>query len=319
MFVLGLQGSPRTNGNTSILLSAFLNAAADIGAQTKYLDVAHMAIAPCKECGICEKQGFCPIDDDMQQIYPLLRSADLVVMATPIFFYGATAQIKALIDRSQALWARKYLHKLNDPRGNWRHGFLLSLGATKGKDLFRGVSLTAKYFFDAVGAHFKGSLTYRQIEEPGDIRQHPTALADASKKARALVIPSINRKKILFIGTGNTCRSQMAMALTQCCFGDRIEAESAGIHPAGEINPLMVEAMEERGIDMAFRRPKSIEQAIRYGKPDLVISVACGETCPTLPGVPCQHWSAPDPAGKPLETMRRITDEIEEKIKRLDF
>ncbi|OPL15791.1 MAG: flavin reductase [delta proteobacterium ML8_D] len=319
MFVLGLQGSPRSKGNTGILLSAFLNAAAGMGAQTRYLDVAHMAISPCTECGICEKQGFCPIDDDMQQIYPLLRRADLIVMATPIFFYGTTAQIKALIDRSQALWARKYIHKLNDPLGNWRNGLLLSLGATKGKDLFEGVSLTAKYFFDAVGAHFKGGLTYRQIEEPGDIRKHTTALADTIEKAKALVTPSVNRKKILFICTDNTCFSQMASAFTQCCFGDRIEAESAGIQPAREINALMIEAMEEKGIDLAFRRPKSIEQAILHGNPDFVISVGCGETCSILPGIPYQYWPVADTAGKSLETMRRTRDEIEERIKRFNF
>lgn len=317
MFVLGLQGSPRIRGNTGILLSAFLAEAGSLGAHTERLDVARMSITPCQECGTCEKEGFCPIDDDMQQIYPLLRSADLIVMATPIFFYGATAQIKALIDRSQALWARKYIHKLSDPGRKWRHGFLLSLGATKGKDLFDGVSLTAKYFFDAVGAHFEGSLTYRQIEGSGEIKQHPTALTDAREKARALVTPLLNRKKILFVCIGNTCRSQMAGAFTQYYAGDRIEAESAGSHPAREVNPLMVEVMEEKGIDMAFRRPKSIEEGIRYGKPDLIIYMGCEGTCPLFSGIPAQEWLVPDPIGKPIETMRRTRDEIEERVRRL--
>jgi multimeric flavodoxin WrbA len=317
MFVLGLQGSPRIKGNTSILLSTFLNEAKSLGAYTKRLDVARMSITPCQECGTCEKKGFCPIDDDMQQIYPLLRSADLVVIATPIFFYGATAQIKALIDRSQALWARKYVHGLNDPGRKWRHGFLLSLGATKGKNLFDGVSLTAKYFFDAVGAHFEGSLTYRQIEGPGEIKQHPTALTDVREKAKALVTPFLNRKKILFVCTGNTCRSQMASAFTQYHAGDRIEAESAGSYPAQEINPLMVEVMEEKGIDMAFRRPKSIEEGILYGKPDLIISMGCGETYPLFSGMRNEEWPVSDPIGKPIETMRRIRDEIEERVRRL--
>jgi len=319
MFILGLQGSPRITGNTGILLSTFLAEAGSLGAHTKRLDVARMNITPCQECGTCEKEGFCPIDDDMQQIYPLLRSADLIVMATPIFFYGATAQMKVLIDRSQALWARKYVHGLSDPGRKWRHGFLLSLGATKGKNLFDGVSLTAKYFFDAVGAHFEGSLTYRQIEGPGEIKQHPTALTDARERARALVTPLLNRKKILFVCTGNTCRSQMASAFAQDHAGDRIEAESAGSCPEQEVNPLMVEVMEEKGFDMAFRRPKSIEEGIRHGKPDLIISMGCGETCPLLPGVPNQEWSVPDPAGKPIEIMRRIRDEIEERVGRLNF
>ncbi len=317
MSILGLQGSPRITGNTGILLSTFLNEAGSLGAHTKRLDVARMSITPCQECGICEKEGFCPIDDDMQQIYPLLRSADLVIMATPIFFYGATAQMKALIDRSQALWARRYIHGLSDPGRNWRHGFLLSLGATKGKNLFDGVSLTAKYFFDAVGAHFKGSLTYRQIEGPGEIKQHPTALTDAREKARALVTPLLNRKKILFVCIGNTCRSQMASAFAQYRAGDRIEAESAGSCPEQEVNPLMIEVMEEKGIDMAFRRPKSIEQGISHGRPDLIISMGCGETCPFFSGVENQEWSVPDPAGKPVEIMRKIRDEIEERVRRL--
>ncbi|PXF54887.1 MAG: flavin reductase [Deltaproteobacteria bacterium] len=317
MFVLGLQGSPRIKGNTGILLSTFLAEAESLGAYTKHLDVARMSITPCQECGTCEKEGFCPIDDDMQQIYPLLRNADLIVMATPIFFYGATAQMKALIDRSQVLWARRYIHRLIDPGSNQRHGFLLSLGATKGENLFDGVSLTAKYFFDAVGAHFKGSLTYRQVEGPGEIRQHPTALTDAREKARDLVTPFLNRKKILFVCIGNTCRSQMASAFARYHAGDRIEVESAGSCPEQEVNPVMVEVMEEKGFDLAFCRPKSIEQGICHGKPDLIITMGCGDTCSFISGVKNQEWSVPDPAGKPVEIMRKIRDEIEERVGRL--
>jgi len=105
----------------------------------------------------------------MQQIYPLLRQADIIVMAIPIFFYGPTAQMKCLIDRSQALWARRYVHRLIDPGRKWRRGFLLALGATKGRNLFEGINLTAKYFFDAVGASSDGRLTYKQIEGLGKI------------------------------------------------------------------------------------------------------------------------------------------------------
>ena len=130
----------------------------------------------------------------MQEIYPLLRQADIIVMATPIFFYGPTAQMKALIDRSQALWARKYAHRLTDPGRKWRRGFLLALGATKGKNLFEGVNLTAKYFFDAVGASFEGSIAYKQIEGSGDIKKHPTALSDTKEKARALVAPFLKER-----------------------------------------------------------------------------------------------------------------------------
>jgi len=314
MFILGLQGSPRKSGNTALLLESFLEEAERLGARMYNLDVAEKTINPCLECGVCEEEGFCPIDDDMQQVYPLLRHADIVVMATPIFFYGPTAQIKALIDRSQAMWARRYTYKLIDPGRKWRRGFLLAVGATRGKNLFEGISLTAKYFFDAIGAGFEGSLTYRQIEGQGDIAKHPKAFIDAKEKAGVLIEPFINRKKILFICRENACRSQMASAFAQSHAGDKIEVESAGSAPAEEINPLMEEAMSEKGIDMAFRKPKSIDEALSYMKPDLIVSMGCGEECPNVPGVKVQDWDLTDPSNKPIEFMRETRDEIERKV-----
>jgi len=314
MLVVGLQGSPSVKGNTSILLSTFLAEAERLGARTEYLDVAKRNISPCLECGVCEQKGFCPIDDDMQDVYPLLRQADLIVMATPIFFYGVTAQLKALIDRSQALWSRRYVLGLTDPGREWRRGFLLAVGATKGKNLFEGVNLTAKYFFDAVGASFDGTLAFNQIERPGDIAEHPTALEDAKEKARILVAPFLDRKKVLFVCTENACRSEMASAFAQRHAGDRIEAVSAGSAPAKEINPLMVEVMGEKDIDMAFRKPKTISAVAGYGKPDLIISMGCGDACPFFPDVPNEEWDLEDPAGKPISFMREIRDDIERRV-----
>ena len=317
MFVLGLQGSPRIKGNTSILLSSFLAEAERLGAHTQNLDVARMNISPCQECGTCEKKGFCPIDDDMQQVYPLLRQADIIVMATPIFFYGPTAQMKALIDRSQALWSLRYVFRLTDPGRKWRQGFLLSVGATKGENLFEGTILMAKYFFDAVGASFDGALTYKQIEGSGDIKKHPTALNEVKEKAKALVTPFLNRTKILFVCTENACRSQMASALAQYHGGDKIEVDSAGSAPANEVNQLMEKAMREKGIDMAYRKPKSIEEAAPFGKPKLIISMGCKDACPQFPGVPHEEWNVPDPSEKSIEFMRKIRDDIEERVRKL--
>lgn len=317
MFLIGLQGSPRKDGNTSILLDSFLNEAKDSGARICKIEVTDEEITPCKECGTCEREGFCPINDNMQRIYPLLRQADLVVMATPIFFYGPTAQMKALIDRSQALWSRRYIHKLTDPGQRWRKGFLLALGATKGQNLFEGTTLTAKYFFDAIGADFEGSLTYRKIEKPGDIEKHPTAITDTKEKARKLIEPGINRRKFLFICRENACRSQIAGAFARYYLGDRVESEDAGSMPADNINPVMEEVMKEKGIDMSYRKPKSIEDALDKIDPDTVISMGCGDECPYLPGIKLQEWDLPDPSDKPIAYMRKIRDEIEERVRNL--
>ena len=315
MFVLGLQGSPREKGNTSFLLSAFMKEAEDLGARTRIVEVDKKNIIPCKGCGYCEKEGFCMIKDDMaREIYPLLREADVVVAATPIFFYGATAQLKALIDRSQALWSRKYILNLNDPKLKTRRGFLLALGATKGKNLFEGISLTAKYFFDAIGAGFNNSLTYRRIEKSGDMEKHATVLKEVKNEVSKLVTPFCNRKKILFICRENACRSQMAGAFAEYLAGDKIEAVSGGSDPASEINPVMVEAMEEKGIDMAFRKPKSIATAMEYINPDMIITMGCGDACPFVPGAETQDWDLPDPSGKSIAFMRNVRDEIEKKV-----
>ncbi|MBW1820785.1 MAG: NAD(P)H-dependent oxidoreductase [Deltaproteobacteria bacterium] len=319
MLILGLQGSPRKNGNTDYLLKAFMNEAENSGVKTHIIEVAKKNIIPCRGCGFCEKNGKCVIDDDDMagEIYSLLRQADVIVTATPIFFYSVTAQLKALIDRSQTLWSRKYKLNLIDPGRETKQGFLLSQGATKGKNLFDGLFLTVKYFFDAIGADFHGSLTYRRIENKGDMEKHPTVLDDIKEAAGSLLKPFLGRKKILFACIGNTCRSQMASAFAQYFAGDKIEALSGGSRPGFEINPVMVEAMGEKGIDMAFRKTQSLESAIFDVKPDIIITMGCGEECPYVPGATVKDWDLPDPFGKSIGFMRTVRDEIEERVKGL--
>ena len=315
MLVLGLQGSPRRKSNTAFLLSAFMTEAERLGASTHTIEVCRQDIAPCKEISACERKGFCPIKDDMDPlIYPLLRRADVVVTATPIFFYNVPAQLKALIDRCQTLWARNYRLRLADPGRQWRKGFLLAVGATRGKNLFEGLDLTMKYFYDAVGASYDGRLAYRRIENPGDMASHPTALADAGCEAEKLLAPMIARTKVLFGCKENACRSQMAGAFAQRLAGDRLDVSWGGSRPAKEINPLMVEAMAEKGIDMAFRGTRHLEEAIETEKPDVIVTMGCGEECSSVPGAERQDWDLPDPSGQDLEVMRRVRDDIEERV-----
>lgn len=315
MLVLGLQGSPRKKGNTADLLAAFLEQARHLGAQTLTVEVDRKHITPCKEYIVCEKKGSCPIDDDMShEIYPLLRRADAIVAATPIFFYNATAQLKALIDRSQALWARKYRLGLSDPNLQWRRGFLLAIGATRGKNLFEGLDLTIRYFFDAVGAEYAGSLTYRHIEGPGDMRRHPGLAEDVRDGAARLLEPLLGRKTVIFACRENACRSQMAAAFAQQQAGDRLEVLSGGSQPADRVDPVMVEAMGEKGIDMGFRRPVGLDAALAEARPELIVTMGCREECPLVPGARMEDWALPDPSGKPLDVMRRVRDEIEARV-----
>ncbi|PIP40570.1 MAG: flavin reductase [Desulfobacterales bacterium CG23_combo_of_CG06-09_8_20_14_all_51_8] len=318
MFVLGLQGSPRKKGNTTVLLSAFIEEMKTRGVQTQVINVCDKFIKPCIGCANCERKGVCAIeDDDMTgEIYGLLRRADVVVLATPIYFYNATAQMKLLIDRSQALWARKYKLMLTDPGRPERKGILLAVGATKGRNLFEGMILTAKYFFDAIGAEFSGKLTYSRIEDFGDMEKHETVRQDIKTEVDRLS-SLFQRKKILFACRENAGRSQMAQAFVRYHAGGRIDAQSAGSQPAEKINPIMEEAMQESGIDVAFQKPRSIDDAIAEFKPDMMVTMGCGEECPFVPGVKYENWDLPDPSGKPIEFVRTVRDDIEQKVKHL--
>ncbi len=319
MLVLGLQGSPRKKGNTDILLSKFLNQAEAAGAETITVNVPKKNIHPCIGCGNCERKGICSIqDDDMSNdMFSLLRRADAVVVASPIYFYSVTAQMKCLIDRSQTLWSRKYRLKLSDPRSGHRLGFLLSVGATKGANLFEGVQLTAKYFFDAIDAEYAGSITYRRIEERGDIEKLPEVENDVNKMIDQFIRPLVSRKKILFACRENACQSQMAAAFASYMAGDRIDAFSGGSTPAESINPGAVDVMGEKGIDTTFAVPRSIEAAVLQTAPDIIVTMGCGESCPVVPGAKVIDWDLPDPAGESIECMRNVRDKIEKNIKEL--
>jgi multimeric flavodoxin WrbA len=189
MKVLGIFGSPRKGGNTEILLEEALKGAQKEGADVDRIHLTDYAITPCKECHGCDQTGRCVILDDMEKIYPKLLESDIIILASPIFFYGVTAWAKALIDRSQALWARKYLLKDSSlgKEGRKRKGFFISAGATKGQKVFEGSILSAKYFFDTFNAEYAGELVFRGIEAKGDILKHPEALQQAFEAGRKLV------------------------------------------------------------------------------------------------------------------------------------
>ncbi len=317
MLVLGISGSPRKGGNSDTLLDAFLDEARALGSETEKIVPSSMAIRPCIECRTCERTGFCSIDDDMGQVYALMRRADVIAVASPIFFYSVTASLKALIDRTQCLWARRHLFKLTDPGAPWRKGIFLSLGATRGEKLFEGAALTMKYFFDAVGAAFSGGLYYRRIENPGDIVKHPTALPDARALAVSVAGPLAARRRILYLCHENASRSQMAWGFTRFYAGDRIEAVSAGDSPAARVNADMVTVMAERGIDMGFVAPVSVADVLRSGDPAVVVSMGCMDACPVVPGAEFTDWGFDDPAGRPIEFVRELRDQIELRVKEL--
>ncbi len=186
MKVLGIMGSPRVMGNSDLLLDEALRGAQSQGVETEKLMIDKLNISPCREYYGCLNDGNCVIRDDMDDIYPKLLKDDGIILSSPIFFYGLTAQIKAFIDRCQAPWARKYILKQNWP-DSARRGAFIAVGATRGKQLFTGSILTVKYFFQAISVKYTDELLLWGVDRSGAIKEHPTALSDAFELGRRLV------------------------------------------------------------------------------------------------------------------------------------
>jgi protein-tyrosine-phosphatase len=119
-------------------------------------------------------------------------------------------------------------------------------------------------------------------------------------------------KYVLFVCTQNAGRSQMAQALFERHGPPDVRAESAGAEPADRVHPVVVEAMREVGIDLEPRRPKKLTLEMQLHA-DWAITLACGAKCPYVPSV-VEDWDVDDPAGQPLEQVRRIRDEIEMRV-----
>ncbi len=123
-------------------------------------------------------------------------------------------------------------------------------------------------------------------------------------------------KRVLFVCVHNAGRSQMAAGYMEKLGGGKIEVLSAGSAPKDSINPVAVEAMAEKGIDIANRKPKILStEAVQAS--DVVITMGCGDACPFFPGKRYEDWVLDDPAGKPIEEVRVIRDEIEKRVQTL--
>ena len=127
---------------------------------------------------------------------------------------------------------------------------------------------------------------------------------------------SATQPEVLFVCVHNAGRSQMAAGLTKLRSGGRIHVRSAGSDPADEINQAVVEAMAEVGLDMSEEFPKPLtDEVVRAA--DVVITMGCGDACPVYRGIRYEDWVLDDPAGRDLETVRRIRDEIDVRVTNL--
>lgn len=186
--ILGISTSPRTKGNSDLLLREALKGAKSAGAQIEYIRLSDYRIAPCIECNACYKTGICRIQDDYQGLLKKILDTDRLIFATPVFFMTVCAQAKILIDRGQCLWAHKYVLKkqLFSPRRD-RRAMVIAVGGSKSKKQFESIRFTMKTYFDVLDVNYSTNLFINKVDGCGEIRKHPLALKEAFRFGKELI------------------------------------------------------------------------------------------------------------------------------------
>ena len=185
MDILLLNGSPRPGGNTHILLEAVLSGIREGGGEAELVHLAPLAIAPCAACSVCEQTGRCAIHDAMTGLAERIVKTRHLVIGSPIYFYGLTAQARAFVDRCQVFWARKYL--LDQEVGEeGRAGYFVGTAASGGARCFDGARLTLRYAFDALDMTFQDEVVVQGVDAKGAVSEKPETLAAARALGRRI-------------------------------------------------------------------------------------------------------------------------------------
>ncbi len=188
--ILGIYGSPRLNGNSDILLNNALQGAEANGSVVEKIIIRDLPVAPCNSCGGCYENGVCVIGDEMQKMYTKLVDADGIIVSSPIYFMGVSAQLKAFIDRCQAFWARKYiLHKSIRDDGRFAKGFFIATAARNPvENLFTGAIQTVRAFFHVSDTQYAGNILCAGLEEKGAVNKKQELLQQAFEAGKNLMI-----------------------------------------------------------------------------------------------------------------------------------
>ncbi len=195
MHTLIILGSPRRNGNSETLAQAVADGIHHHpDATLEFVRLNDLRISPCQGCGGCNKTSTCVIDDDMTPLYQKVDDCDHLIIVSPIYFYGLSAQCKTFIDRFQSRWARKYLSKIRFRADEQRQGTLLATAATDGKKVFDGALLTTRILFDALDLQVGDPLLARGVDQLGAMRKQTQTLEQAEILGREIVTNRLERQ-----------------------------------------------------------------------------------------------------------------------------
>jgi multimeric flavodoxin WrbA len=179
--VLILKGSPRERGNSAVLANRAAEGARAAGAQVESVYLHGLDIRPCDACDLCLEQGECVIEDDMRPLYPKLAGADAIILASPIYWFTFSAQLKLCMDRWYAFQANKWKEVSGKP-----FGIILTYGDT---DLYTSGAINAIHTFETMGRFLNGriaGIVHASLDKAGEAEGHPELLDQAYQLGQSL-------------------------------------------------------------------------------------------------------------------------------------
>ncbi|MCX6693790.1 MAG: flavodoxin family protein [Methanomicrobiales archaeon] len=197
--VLGLLGSPLSDGNTARLLASALAGVREAGGEVERVDVPTLEFSACEEIMYCRDNDTCWIEDAVRPMYRSVADLDGVIIATPIMTMGIPGKLKSFMDRFQVFFMAKYMRKVSlvpAARRNRRRGVFISICGMDGEHIFAGAKTSVEAFFDIIDVQYHDELLVSGMDRIQDIRIRPDLLSAAHAKGRDLVL-SINSQALL--------------------------------------------------------------------------------------------------------------------------
>lgn len=187
--VLAILGSPLADGNTSHLLDHAIRGVQDAGCTVDKILVTNLSFESCQEMMFCREQETCIMDDDMQQVYPKIRNADAIILATPVMCMGIPGKLKSFMDRCQVFYQAKYLRKHSlVPEGKRasREALVICIAGMNVPEVFVGARLTVRAFLDIIDCRYGDDLLVSDMDTLQDVSRDPGLCEAAYRKGRAL-------------------------------------------------------------------------------------------------------------------------------------
>ncbi|MFA4861661.1 flavodoxin family protein [Methanoregula sp.] len=187
--VIGILGSPLPEGNTALLLRRALKGAEDAGCTVEEILVTNLDFEACNEMFFCRDHETCIMDDDMQLMYGKIRTADSIIVATPVMTMGIPGKLKSFMDRFQVFYMAKYLRKsplVDKDRIGWRRGLFICISGMAVPEVFVGAKLTTRTFFDIIDCQYSDELLINDMDRILDIGTRCDLLDAAYEKGFAL-------------------------------------------------------------------------------------------------------------------------------------